>query len=126
MVGKFTTALVLSFYDSGINYGLRESLLTARFCALHFCLNLLHSLPWLKAEKKKSLPCSLYFRCFSEFRKIAYFSRDLFLKAGQVEMAPDLRRVVREKVYERQSLTEGQVHANVPFERNFYSVVRCI
>jgi len=48
------------------------------------------------------------------------------LKAGQVEMAPDLRRVVREKVYERQSLTEGQVHANVPFERNFYSVVRCI
>ena len=57
----------------------------------------------------------------ANFLKIA--SLDLFSKAREIEMAPDIRKVTREKGCERLSLSEGRLY--VAFERSFCSVVRC-
>lgn len=51
----------------------------------------------------KSLVCALYFKCFSKFKKIAHLSLDLFLKVWEIEVVPDIKRVNREKISERQS-----------------------
>lgn len=75
---------------------MRKSLPTARFTASNFCLSSLYFLSLLRGKKK-----NLWFvRCISgvsaNSKKFAYFSLDRFLKSWEIEMAPCVRRVVRE------------------------------
>lgn len=122
---KFTTALILSFYDSGINYELRESLLTARCKCLKFLFELSTLPVFAKGEKNLWLV-----HCISSVlansEKLSIFLETF---SWRLEMAPDIRRVRREKVYEgiwKAVRRKGQVHANVPFERTLCYMVRCI
>lgn len=92
---KFTTAL-LSFYDSGINRGWgrasRQLVSVPQISAWALCTS---CLCWGGKKNLWFVHCSSGVSANS--KKFAYFSLGRFSKSWEIEMAPCVRRVVRER-----------------------------